>query len=107
MGGHDAHHHGPPYQIPNHDIYKVEDVPELKRVQEELAKKGLRDPWLRNQVWRYKRSASPYMRALITVTRGWRIGVPAFLITIAIEQYFGIDYSGHGHHKDKHGNDHH
>ncbi|XP_012536806.1 NADH dehydrogenase [ubiquinone] 1 beta subcomplex subunit 3 [Monomorium pharaonis] len=101
MGGHDAHHE-PPYKIPNPDIYKIEDVPQLKRVQEELAKRGLRDPWLRNHVWRYKKSNTPFMRGLITLTRGWRIGVPAFLITIAVEQYFGIDYSGHGHHGDSH-----
>lgn len=96
MGGH-GHQ---PYKIPSPDVYKVEDVPELKRVQEELAKKGLKDPWLRNHVWRYKGSqgySTGYKRALITATRGWRIGIPAFLITIAVEQYFGIDYSGHGH----------
>lgn len=105
MGGHDAHHGGPPYKIPSPDIYKVEDVPELKRIQEKLAQRGLKDPWLRNHVWRYKRSQSPFMRALVTLTRGWRVGVPAFLITIAVEQYYGIDYSGHGHHEDNHHGD--
>lgn len=104
MGGH-GHQ---PYKIPNPDIYKVEDVPELKRVQEELAKRGLKDPWLRNYVWRYQKTRTPFMRALVTLTRGWRIGVPAFLITIAVEQYFGIDYTGHGHHgDDHHGDGHH
>jgi len=108
MGGHDAHHKAPPYTIPSPDIYKVEDIPELKRIQEELAKRRLKDPWLRNQVWRYKqRTTSPFLRNLIILTRGWRIGVPAFLITIAVEQYFGIDYSGHGHHGNNHGDGHH
>lgn len=105
MGGHDAHHKAP-YKIPSPDIYKVEDVPELKRIQERLAKLGLKDPWLRNHVWRYRRSASPLMRGLITVTRGIRIGVPAFLITLAVEKYLGIDYS-HGHHGDNHHEDDH
>jgi len=106
MGGH-GHQ---PYKIPNPDIYKVEDVPELKKVQENLAKKGLKDPWLRNHVWRYQLNAphSSFKRAVISLTRGWKIGVPTFLITIAVEQYFGIDYSGHGHHgDDHHGDDHH
>jgi len=103
MGGH-GHQ---PYKIPNPDIYKVEDVPELKHVQEVLAKKGLKDPWLRNYVWRYQRTQSSFMRGLVTLTRGWKLGIPAFLITIAVEQYFGIDY-GHGHHGEgHHGGDHH
>lgn len=98
MGGHKAQ----PYNIPNPEIYKVEDVPQLKRVQEKLAKKGLKDPWLRNHVWRYQSTQSPFMRGVVCLTRGWKVGIPAFLITIAVEQYFGIDYSGHGHHDEGH-----
>lgn len=103
MGGHE-HGHEPPYKIPSPDIYKVEDVPELKRVQEELAKKGLKDPWLRNYVWRYAKTKTRIPRGIIVTTRGWRIGVPAFLITIALENYFGIDYNHLGR---SHGDDHH
>ncbi|EFN88004.1 NADH dehydrogenase [ubiquinone] 1 beta subcomplex subunit 3 [Harpegnathos saltator] len=106
MGGHE-HAHEPPYKIPNPDIYKVEDVPELKHLQEELAKRGLKDPWLRNYVWRYQSTKKVLPRAVVTLTRGMKYGVPAFLITIAVEQYFGIDYSGHSHHKDNHGDNHH
>ncbi|XP_032685467.1 NADH dehydrogenase [ubiquinone] 1 beta subcomplex subunit 3 [Odontomachus brunneus] len=107
MGGHE-HGHKPPYVIPNHEIYKVEDVPQLKAVQEKLAKRGLKDPWLRNHVWRYQTQYNKHIpRPLIILTRGWRIAIPAFLITIAVEKYFGIDYSGHSHHKDNHGDDHH
>lgn len=36
-----------PYEIPDWNKWKVEDVPELKQVQDRLARKGLRDPWLR------------------------------------------------------------
>ncbi|KAL0110851.1 hypothetical protein PUN28_014060 [Cardiocondyla obscurior] len=101
MGGHDAHHKAP-YTIPSPDIYKVGDVPELKRVEEELAKRGLKNPWLRNDVWRYKTRQQPRFKSgFIALTRGMRIGIPAFLITIAVEKYFGIDYS-HGHHGDEH-----
>ncbi|XP_072764593.1 NADH dehydrogenase [ubiquinone] 1 beta subcomplex subunit 3 [Anoplolepis gracilipes] len=96
MGG----HKGQPYKIPSPDIYKVEDVPQLKCVQEELAKKGLKDPWLRNHVWRYQSTQPPLIRGLVCLTRGWKLGIPAFLVTIAVEQYFGIDY--HGHHDEGH-----
>lgn len=102
MGGH-GHGHEPPYKIPSPDIYKVEDVPDLKRYQEQLAKEGLKDPWLRNVVWRYQLPGTPVSRACTVLFRGSKIGIPAFLLTIAAEQYFGIDYHGHA---DHHGDDH-
>lgn len=48
MGGH-GHHHEAPYEVPKPEYYanKVDKVPELQMVQKELAKRGLRDPWLR------------------------------------------------------------
>lgn len=97
MGGHKFE----PYKIPDPSIYKIEDVSELKNVQKELAKRGLKDPWLRNYVWRYQNTQSVLMRKIVCLARGWKLGVPAFLITIGIEQYFGIDY-GHGHHDEGH-----
>ncbi|XP_076670301.1 NADH dehydrogenase [ubiquinone] 1 beta subcomplex subunit 3 [Andrena cerasifolii] len=106
MGGH-GNGHGQSFEVPSPDIYKVENVPELKKFQEQLAARGLKDPWLRNEVWRFThREPVRYKRILKGIIRGTRIGVPAFLITIAIEQYLGIDY-GHGHssHNGGHGND--
>lgn len=41
MGGHHV------MKVPDWKTYKVQNVPELMRVQEALAKKGLSDPWLR------------------------------------------------------------
>ncbi|XP_071879144.1 NADH dehydrogenase [ubiquinone] 1 beta subcomplex subunit 3 [Bombus fervidus] len=106
MGGHG---HGSPIKIPSPDIYKVEDVPELKMVQDELAKLGLKDPWLRNEVWRYTGlpGNSHFLRVFKGVTTGMLVGFAAFLVTIGIENYFGITY-GKKHHN-KHGNhdDHH
>lgn len=100
MGGH-GHSHKPPYVVPSPDIYKVEDVPELMRVREKLAEKGLKDPWLRNEVWRYTTLPGPAIRrALVPFLRGAIFGIPAFLITIAIEKQLGID--GHGHENGDH-----
>ncbi|XP_015908625.1 NADH dehydrogenase [ubiquinone] 1 beta subcomplex subunit 3 [Parasteatoda tepidariorum] len=50
MGG--GHHVTPP-KIPDYRIYKVEDIPHLMRTKLMLEKQGLKDPWLRNEVWRY------------------------------------------------------
>lgn len=97
MGGHD-HGHGPAYEIPNPDIYKVEDVPHLKRVQEKLAEKGLKDPWLRNEVWRYTNvPGTPLSRAMKAIFRGARFGIPLFIVVVSIENYLGAGDHGHGH----------
>jgi len=45
MGGDHGHHHK--YEVPDYRIYKVEDCPQLLKVQRALAQKGLKDPWLR------------------------------------------------------------
>ncbi|KZC13757.1 PREDICTED: NADH dehydrogenase [ubiquinone] 1 beta subcomplex subunit 3 [Dufourea novaeangliae] len=104
MGG--DHGHGLP-KIPSPDIYKVENVPILKNIQEELAKKGLSDPWLRNEVWRYQNlNFSRHRQLTYGLLRGVKFGLAAFLITIGIEKYYGIDYGhGHGHgHDENHDN---
>ncbi|XP_076243860.1 NADH dehydrogenase [ubiquinone] 1 beta subcomplex subunit 3 [Calliopsis andreniformis] len=102
MGGHGGDHIP---KVPSPDKFKVEDVPELKRLQEYLASKGLKDPWLRNEVWRFQyKEPVAWKRNLKLCTTGLKVGIPAFLITIAIEKYFGIDY-GRGHHN-SHGSGH-
>ncbi len=48
MGGHGHHgEHHAPYKVPKPDIYKVADSKELLEVEEALARRGLKDPWLR------------------------------------------------------------
>ncbi|XP_078046787.1 NADH dehydrogenase [ubiquinone] 1 beta subcomplex subunit 3 [Augochlora pura] len=90
-------------KVPKAEIFRIEDSKELLMVQEELAKKGLKNPWLRNEVWRYHDLGIPLRTQKIKFwTRGLRLGIPAFLITIAIEKYFGIEYGHHGH-GDAHG----
>lgn len=112
MGGHDGHHHAPAYKVPNASIYKVEEVPQLLEVQNKLARRGLKDPWLRNEVWRYnpQQFSTHANRARKFFLRGFGIGFAAFLVTIGIEHLTGYDYShgnyqghGHGHGHDGHG----
>lgn len=105
MGGHD--HHAPPYTIPKASIYKVETCPELVEVQSALARQGLRDPWLRNEVWRYepKLHGTHASRARNFFGRGFLLGLGACALTIAFETAFGVyDSHGHGdHHGEEHG----
>ena len=54
MGGNEPYRHsgivwrpGERFKAPDWRVYRWEDVKELRRTQEQLAKKGLRNPWLR------------------------------------------------------------
>lgn len=66
MGG-DGHHHGPEYKIPDYKIYKVDNIPELVRVKNALAAKGLKDPWLRLVFWRLM-SSVPVLKISFPLT---------------------------------------
>jgi hypothetical protein len=43
----DAAHHTEEFQAPDWRLFKVENAPELLSVQQRLAARGLKDPWLR------------------------------------------------------------
>ncbi|XP_046753178.1 NADH dehydrogenase [ubiquinone] 1 beta subcomplex subunit 3 [Diprion similis] len=98
MGGHDHHK---PYHVPDHTVYKLENAPELIKVQEKLAQEGLKDPWLRNEIWRYDvtKWGTFWGRGFRYATCGFKLGIPLFLLTIGLEKAFGIEY-GHGHSHD-------
>ncbi|KAK5648658.1 hypothetical protein RI129_003550, partial [Pyrocoelia pectoralis] len=95
MGGH--HHHE--VKVPDYKTYRVEDAPELLKVQEKLAARGLCDPWLRNEVWRYDRRmwGTQGQRILLTFSRGFKYGFAAFVVTIIGSKLFGSKDDGHGH----------
>lgn len=46
MGGH-GHGHGEPYQIPDYKTFKIEGIKQLEDLEAALAKKCLKDPWIR------------------------------------------------------------
>ncbi|KAF5294102.1 hypothetical protein FQR65_LT10926 [Abscondita terminalis] len=71
MGGHGEQH----LKVPDYRIYKVENVPELVKLQKMLAAQGLSDPWARNEVWRYdpKQWGTQRGRMLLTVSRAERL----------------------------------
>lgn len=97
-----GHDHGIP-KVPNPEQFKVEDVPELMQVRKLLAERGLTNPWLRNEVWRYR--SVPFTRKqeiILNSKRGLVVAIPLFILTLAVEKYFGIDY---GHHPCPHARD--
>lgn len=44
MGGHG---HGEPYHVPDYKTFKIEGIKELEELEAALAKKCLKDPWIR------------------------------------------------------------
>lgn len=68
--------------MPDWRKYKVTTAPELNEVQQRLAAIGLKNPWLRNEVWRFDRKmwGSPMDRYLFPF-RTLKYGVAAFIVT--------------------------
>ncbi|XP_037031637.1 NADH dehydrogenase [ubiquinone] 1 beta subcomplex subunit 3 [Bradysia coprophila] len=101
MGGHGHHgEHHAPYKVPKADIYKVADSKELLEVQEALARRGLKDPWLRNEVWRYnvKEFSTTNRRLAKFMFRGLPLGLALTVATVAVEFALSSnDEHGHGH----------
>ncbi|XP_063889519.1 NADH dehydrogenase [ubiquinone] 1 beta subcomplex subunit 3-like isoform X1 [Scylla paramamosain] len=90
MGGGDI-------KIPDWRIYKVENAPELMQVERALASHGLRDPWLRNEVWRYnkKEFGTHGERLRLVLFRGFKWGLLAAVGTVLVEKAF---FSSDDHH---------
>ncbi|XP_070570550.1 NADH dehydrogenase [ubiquinone] 1 beta subcomplex subunit 3-like [Ptychodera flava] len=74
-----------PYEIPDWRKWQVKDVPELKEVEDLLARKGLKDPWLRNEVWRYQ----PLCRGVSMwrmLFKGFQWGAILFVAAVGVER---------------------
>ena len=74
--------------------YKTQTVgahtPELKDLQERLARRGLKDPWLRNEVWRYDNRVATKRQAVMKLIRPKMalVGLGVALVTNAAQRYF-------------------
>lgn len=92
------------FKAPDWRKYKVDDIPALVNVRNALASQGLKDPWLRNEVWRHNpalgKSALSNMGKM--VFRGWKLGAVAALTLYFVNNTFFPEE----HHDDHHG-DHH
>ncbi|KAF0763348.1 NADH dehydrogenase [Aphis craccivora] len=99
MGG----HHESEIKIPDYRIYKVDNVPDLVKVRDILATEGLKDPWLRNEVWRFPPShGSRYQQYFKCWFRGKRGLTIAFGLAgslIAVEKIYEHFYPPVHHHR--------
>ncbi|CAG9131321.1 hypothetical protein JYU34_014867 [Plutella xylostella] len=98
MGGH-GHGHEPPYRIPDASTFQVKGIPQLEALEEALAQKGLKDPWIRNEAWRYNPGfGSRWERSRLFFFRGLPLGLALTVIVVGAGKVLGGgDSHGHGH----------
>ncbi|XP_041972914.1 NADH dehydrogenase [ubiquinone] 1 beta subcomplex subunit 3 [Aricia agestis] len=95
MGGHG---HGPPYVVTKASDYSIKGIWELEELEKALARKGLKDPWIRNEAWRYSPAfGTKWMRARKLFFRGFPLGLGLAIATVALGKLSGDDHHGHGH----------
>jgi len=75
--GYEVNYYGKNIPIPDYKTYKVENCPELTTVKKSLASQGLKDPWLRNHVWRYGPGygQATHWTVYMKFFRGWKQGL--------------------------------
>ncbi|XP_076018269.1 NADH dehydrogenase [ubiquinone] 1 beta subcomplex subunit 3 [Genypterus blacodes] len=86
MGGDHGHGHGK-MPMPDWRQWKSEGTP-LEFTQKRLAARGLRDPWARNEAWRYTGRFARAVTLSDVLLRGFKTGFIAFSIALAIEYTF-------------------
>ncbi|CAG9571018.1 unnamed protein product [Danaus chrysippus] len=96
MGGHG---HGAPYTIPKYTEFKTKGIPQLEELEKALAQKGLKDPWIRNEAWRYHPGfGTKLQRARKLFFRGFPLGLALTIATVAFDKLAGGEDHDHGHH---------
>ncbi|XP_054167993.1 NADH dehydrogenase [ubiquinone] 1 beta subcomplex subunit 3-like [Oppia nitens] len=90
----------PGCHIPDYKQYRVNDIPQLLDVQKKLAARGLKDPWLRNEVWRYdpKNWGTKTWRIWGLVAPGLLYGFGLFLVVVVCEETILKDKDDHKSH---------
>lgn len=84
--------------------------PELVHIQNVLAEKGLKDPWMRNEVWRYNRDligpqtwSNRWGRLMF---RKFHYGLALALATVGLEMGYAAATGGNDHGHGGHGGHH-
>ncbi|CAJ1071617.1 NADH dehydrogenase 1 beta subcomplex subunit 3 [Xiphias gladius] [Xyrichtys novacula] len=81
MGG----DHGPSKTpLPDWKQWKIEGTP-LEFTQKRLAARGLKDPWARNEAWRYSGKFARPVTLPDVLLRGFKWGFAAFAVALAVE----------------------
>uniref|UniRef100_A0A7E4UWS8 NADH dehydrogenase [ubiquinone] 1 beta subcomplex subunit 3 n=1 Tax=Panagrellus redivivus TaxID=6233 RepID=A0A7E4UWS8_PANRE len=94
MGGHG--HHEP--HIPNYTVYNdYKSLPDLARHEKRLERLGLKDPWIRNYAYLFRKPYTVGQWAHLKHLMSWGMkpGIAAAAVLITIEEAYS--YAKHGH----------
>ncbi|XP_041374510.1 NADH dehydrogenase [ubiquinone] 1 beta subcomplex subunit 3-like [Gigantopelta aegis] len=80
--------HGNNIVIPDWREYKIDGIKELENLQKALQSQGLKDPWIRNEVWRYHPQTyiGPGRAGLYSIFKGFKWAVAAMVLTVGAEK---------------------
>jgi len=84
--------------VPDWKTQTVGDhTPQLKELQRRLAMRGLKDPWLRNEAWRYSSLNTRQMWMTFFHPRAAGAALAVALVTVQIQKYFDRQWeAAHG-----------
>ncbi|KAL8599391.1 hypothetical protein ACOMHN_031876 [Nucella lapillus] len=91
---------GGKFEVPDWRNYKIDGISELEQTQRMLAARGLKDPWLRNEVWRFSKEnyGGQYRNAAVSLGRGLKWALAAMAVTILVDKFVAKKDPGHGDH---------
>ena len=96
--------HAVKLDIPDYKVYQVnEHTPKLQALEKKLAEKGLKDPWIRNEVWRYDmrdQIADNRRRGIQIIFRGFLPGLVLAIATSFLWWEYDKRYLAPYHHHD-------
>ncbi|XP_004628708.1 NADH dehydrogenase [ubiquinone] 1 beta subcomplex subunit 3 isoform X2 [Octodon degus] len=84
--GHGQEHGHPKLEFPDYKQWRIEGTP-LETVQKKLVAQGLKDPWGRNEAWRYMGGFAHNASFLGAVLKGFKWGFAAFVVALGAEYY--------------------
>ncbi|XP_043433392.1 NADH dehydrogenase [ubiquinone] 1 beta subcomplex subunit 3 isoform X1 [Prionailurus viverrinus] len=95
--GHGHEHGHSKLKLPDYKQWKIEGTP-LETVQEKLAARGLRDPWGRNEAWRYMGGFANNVSFVGALLKGFKWGFAAFVVAVGAEYYLESQKKEKKHH---------
>ncbi|XP_055472550.1 NADH dehydrogenase [ubiquinone] 1 beta subcomplex subunit 3 [Psammomys obesus] len=95
--GHGHGHDHDKLHLPDYRQWKIEGTP-LELVQKKLATKGLRDPWARNEAWRYMGGFAHDITFMSVVLKGFKWGFAAFVVAAGAEYFLTSQDDDKKHH---------
>ncbi|XP_051872778.1 NADH dehydrogenase [ubiquinone] 1 beta subcomplex subunit 3 [Pristis pectinata] len=84
-------------ELPDFRSWSPRGTP-LEDVQERLARRGLRDPWARNEAWRFSGGFAKPITFSNVFFRGFKWGFAAFVVALGVEYALSDPKKNGGHH---------